>query len=122
MEVYRQRLRTGQIIRNAVPIQQRLAVPEVVLNTEFKTEVEESGLPETTGNENSSEESDSEEVKVADKDSDAEESFPASTGRESVHLVGEPSVDGDGYALQTDRDGGMEIDDASESMTKDSTD
>ncbi|XXG78785.1 hypothetical protein AAC387_Pa08g2652 [Persea americana] len=85
MEEYRQRLKTGPIIRNAVPIQQRLAVPEVMVNTEFKMEMEESGLPKTLGNESSSEESDSE----------SDEMNP---------------------------NGGMEREDASESMTKDSTD
>ncbi|RWR87210.1 high mobility group B protein 15-like protein isoform X1 [Cinnamomum micranthum f. kanehirae] len=124
MEEYRQRLKTGPIIRNAVPIQQRLAVPEVMVNTEFKMEMEESGLPETLGNESCSEESDSEsdDIKITDKDSDTELLQEAGTGRESVRLAGEPSVDRDGYGLQMNPNGGMEREDASESMTKDSTD
>ncbi|XP_058093627.1 high mobility group B protein 15-like isoform X2 [Magnolia sinica] len=87
MEEYKERLKTGPIIRNAVPIQQRPAVPEAV-DVELKIEMEEEGFPETPGNDSSSEESDSEEGKLADKDSEVGASPEAGT------------AEGDGFELQ----------------------
>lgn len=115
MEEYRERLKASMIIRNAVPLRQRPALPEdAAFEMDLKAEKEEGGLVETSGNASSSEESDSEDMKLVDKDSDVEGFLPeAGTTVESVNQVGDPQVDGDASELRSNVGGG---DNASQSM------
>ncbi|KAK2975178.1 hypothetical protein RJ640_022070 [Escallonia rubra] len=67
MEDYKERLRTGQIISNAVPIQQRPLEPDVeTMELDERIETEGGDSPYTSANEFSSGKSD----KTADEDSD----------------------------------------------------
>ncbi|XP_077228760.1 high mobility group B protein 15-like [Tasmannia lanceolata] len=101
MEEYRERQKLGgPIIRNAVPIQQRLAVPEVTMVVEDSKMETEGGLVEAQGSSSSSEGSDSEEEKVGDKDLEGDETQEAITGTESANpVVGSP-VEGEGFELR----------------------
>lgn len=74
MAVYRERLKTGQVISDAVPIQQRPAEPEVAVgDAELKTEADECVLTLANQNDSSTEGSDSEDRK-SDEDSEMETS------------------------------------------------
>ncbi|KAF3457684.1 hypothetical protein FNV43_RR02342 [Rhamnella rubrinervis] len=84
MEDYRERLRTGQIISNAVPLRQRFPEPHVGI-AEANAKIDETEVAEsqTLENESSSSRSDFD----GDKDSDAEVSLEAGVGGQSS-LVG----------------------------------
>ncbi|KAF8402100.1 hypothetical protein HHK36_013052 [Tetracentron sinense] len=73
MEVYRERLKTGQIISNAMPIQQRPFPPEVMVEVYAKIETEEGNI---------SGKSDSEGEKTAGEDSEMETSPVAGNAAE----------------------------------------
>lgn len=80
MEDYRERLRTGQVVSHAVPLQQRFPEPEVgVTEASAKIDETEGAESRTLDNESSSGGSDSED----DKDSDAEVSLGAGMGGQS---------------------------------------
>ncbi|KAL6002788.1 hypothetical protein ACLOJK_023010 [Asimina triloba] len=99
MEEYRERLKAGPVISNAVPIQQRQAVPEgMAIDMEPKVEMEEDTFPQSLGNETSSEESESDE-EFSDKDSEEEASPEATIAMSSSNLVAE-----DGLELQGNDD------------------
>lgn len=77
MEDYRERLRTGQVVSHAVPLQQRFPEPDVgVTEASAKMDETEGAESHTLDNESSSGGSDSED----DKDSDAEVSLGAGMG------------------------------------------
>lgn len=68
MEDYRERLKMGQVISDAVPIQQRLPqVDEEMVEAEAKTETGGEESPQTPENESSSGKTDSEEEKVGEE-------------------------------------------------------
>ncbi|XP_008778105.1 high mobility group B protein 15-like isoform X2 [Phoenix dactylifera] len=100
MEVYRERLKTGQVISDAVPIQQRPAEPEVAVgDAELKTEADEGGNTLANQNDSSTEGSESEDKK---SDEDAEmETSPEAGGiaTESTSLA-DPSNEGDEFELR----------------------
>ncbi|GMI69967.1 ARID-HMG DNA-binding protein 15 [Hibiscus trionum] len=76
MEDYRERLRTGEVISDAVPLQQRFPEPDVEVTKEdmkFR-ETEGGDSPQTQEHDSSSGGSDSEDDKTKDKDLDREES------------------------------------------------
>ncbi|XVE81356.1 hypothetical protein DITRI_Ditri15bG0057000 [Diplodiscus trichospermus] len=95
MEDYRERLRTGQVISDAVPLQQRLPEPDVDMpEADMKLEETEVGdSPQTPEKDSSSGESDFEYEKTADKDLDMEESPVAGVGGESMNVDVEISAD-----------------------------
>ncbi|CAL5413792.1 unnamed protein product [Camellia sinensis] len=101
MEDYRERLRTGQIISNAVPIQQRSPVPHLhILESSEKIVTEGGESPQTPENEISSK-SDSED-KSADKDSDDAETSPGvEFGAENMGM--EDLVDKEGFELHPNK-------------------
>lgn len=67
MEDYRERLKMGQIISDAVPIQQRLPqVDEDMVEAEAKTEIGGES-PQTPENESSSGKTDSDDEKIAEE-------------------------------------------------------
>ncbi|GMN63899.1 hypothetical protein TIFTF001_032969 [Ficus carica] len=93
MEGYRKRLRTGEVISDAVPLQQRFPEPDIGMTEaeDSKTEEAEGGDSATLDNETSSSKSDSEDVEIAEKNSsDAEESHEAAVGADSGIVVTEP--------------------------------
>ncbi|XP_062109154.1 high mobility group B protein 15 isoform X2 [Humulus lupulus] len=82
MEGYRERLRTGQVISHAVPLQQRFPEPHTTATTTTTTatvevnpnvDETEGGDSQTLGNESCSSKSDSEVDVMVEKDSDIEE-------------------------------------------------
>ncbi|KAL7209610.1 hypothetical protein ACSBR1_031214 [Camellia fascicularis] len=101
MEDYRERLRTGQIISNAVPIQQRSPVPHLhILESSEKIVTEGGESPQTPENEISSK-SDSEDKSV-DKDSDDAETSPGvEFGAENMGM--EDLVDKEGFELHPNK-------------------
>ncbi|OMP04167.1 hypothetical protein COLO4_09888 [Corchorus olitorius] len=88
MEDYRERQRTGQVISDAVPLQQRHPEPDVnMAEADMKLDENEGGdSPQTPENDSSSGASDSEDDKTAEKDFDMEESPVAGLGRESMNI------------------------------------
>ncbi|OMO93030.1 hypothetical protein CCACVL1_06676 [Corchorus capsularis] len=88
MEDYRERQRTGQVISDAVPLQQRHPEPDVnMAEADMKLDENEGGdSPQTPENDSSSGASDSEDDKTAEKDFDMEESPIAGLGRESMNI------------------------------------
>lgn len=88
MEGYRKRLRTGEVISDAVPLQQRFPEPDIGMTEaeDSKTEEAEGGDSPTLDNETSSSKSDSEDK----NSSDAEESHEAAVGADSGIVVTEP--------------------------------
>ena len=88
MEDYRERLRTGQIITDVVPLQQRLPEPDVEMaEADMKLEETEGGdSPQTPENDSSSGGSDFEDDKTADKDLDMEGSPIAGVGGEPMNI------------------------------------
>ncbi|GLT52328.1 hypothetical protein SLA2020_256760 [Shorea laevis] len=73
MEDYRERLRTSQVVSDAVPLQQRLPIPNVeMMEEDVKLDETEGRESQTPENESSSVESDSLHDKNADKDFDME--------------------------------------------------
>lgn len=101
MVVYKERLKMGQVISNAVPIQQRPAEPDVVMeDVDSKMEMDEGDLPATNQNESSSDGSDS-EGKMSGEDSETETSPEVGgTAAESSSLVVEHSIEGVGFELR----------------------
>ncbi|XVF29131.1 hypothetical protein REPUB_Repub15cG0093100 [Reevesia pubescens] len=95
MEDYRERLRTGQVISDAMPLQQRLPEPDVEMaEADLKLEETEGGeSPQTLENDSSSGGSDFEDDKTADKDLDMEESPVAGVGVESMNVDAEISAE-----------------------------
>lgn len=75
MEDYRERLRIGQVISDAVPLQQRLPEQDAnLVDADANIEENEGGdSPQTPDNESSGK-SDSEDDKTAEKDSDMDAS------------------------------------------------
>ncbi|KAA8527929.1 hypothetical protein F0562_035202 [Nyssa sinensis] len=102
MEDYRERLRTGQIISDAVPIQQRPPETDVnVMEVDEKIETEGGDSPRTPENEISpgkSEKSNTEDNKPADKDLDMEISSVVEIGFENVGM--ETSADEEAFGLR----------------------
>ncbi|XP_022722494.1 high mobility group B protein 15-like [Durio zibethinus] len=88
MEDYRERLRTGQVISDAVPLQQRFPEPDVdMAEGDLKLEETEPGdSPQTPDNDSSSGGSDFEDDKIVDKDLDMEESPVAGVCGESMNV------------------------------------
>ena len=88
MEDYRERLRTGQIITDVVPLQQRLPEPDVEMaEADMKLEETEAGdSPQIPENDSSSGGSDFEDDKTADKDLDMEGSPVAGVGGEPMNI------------------------------------
>lgn len=86
MEGYRERQRTGQVISDAVPLQQRFPVPlpdVEMAEADRKLEETEAGdSPQTPENDSSSDGSDFEDDQAIDKDLDMEES----PGGESMNV------------------------------------
>ncbi|KAK8480686.1 hypothetical protein V6N11_070951 [Hibiscus sabdariffa] len=82
MEDYREKLRTGQAISNSVPLEQRLPGQDVEMaEADMKLEDAEGGeSPGTPENDSSSDGSEFEDDKTADKDLDIEESQVAGVG------------------------------------------
>ncbi|KAK1271465.1 High mobility group B protein 15 [Acorus gramineus] len=102
MVEYREKLKVGIIISDAVPIQQRPAEPEIAMMEEdAKMDAEEEGgLPLALQNDSSSDGSDSEE-KTAEKDSDLDTSPEAEVvAEESDNVTMDASVDGEGFELR----------------------
>lgn len=95
MEGYRERLRTGQVISDAVPLQQRFPEPDVSMAAKMD-ETEGGDSPQTLDNESCSSKSDSEDDELAEKDSDAEESQELVMGARSsiVGTVKKAAEDG----------------------------
>ena len=82
MEDYRERLKMGQIISDAVPIQQRLPPVDeemVEAEAEAKTEIEGGESPRTPENESTSGKTDSEDDKTGEKEFDME-TYPEVVG------------------------------------------
>ncbi|XP_022735010.1 high mobility group B protein 15-like [Durio zibethinus] len=99
MEDYRERLRTGQVISDALPLQQRFPKPDVEMaEAHMKVEEIEGGdSPQTPENDSSSDGSDFEDDKTAYKDLDMEESPIGGVGGESmninVEIPAEPEIE-----------------------------
>ncbi|KAK5793852.1 hypothetical protein F383_22153 [Gossypium arboreum] len=86
MEDYRERLRTGQIISDAVPLQQRLPEPDVEMTeANMRLDGAEGGYSQTLEHDSSSGGSDFEDAKTADNDLDMEESPVVGVGGESMN-------------------------------------
>ncbi|XP_042489947.1 high mobility group B protein 15-like isoform X2 [Macadamia integrifolia] len=101
MVVYRERQRTGTVISDAVPIQQRHAGPDVAMvEVDPIIEAEEGDSIQTIESDTSSGVSDSEEEKTADKDSEIEKSPLAGNGSESTNAAPGVSIEGDGFELR----------------------
>ncbi|KAK9288775.1 hypothetical protein L1049_017239 [Liquidambar formosana] len=100
MEDYRERLRAGQIISDAVPIQQRL--PELDVNMmEADAKIETGGdSPQTPGNESSSGKSDSEDNKTTEKDLDMEAYPGGEVGVESSNVDMGTSAEEEAFELR----------------------
>ncbi|KAJ4955174.1 hypothetical protein NE237_011957 [Protea cynaroides] len=99
MEIYRERQRTGTVISDAVPIQQRHAAPDVEMEEAHPNMDAEGGDSlQTIESDTSSGLSDSEE-KTEDKDSEVEKSLVAGNGSESTIAPG-VSTEGDDFELR----------------------
>ncbi|EHA8587692.1 putative high mobility group B protein 15, partial [Cocos nucifera] len=100
MAVYRERLKTGQVISDAVPIQQLPAKPEVAVeDAELKMEADEGDLTLGNQNDSSTEGSDSEEKK-SDEDSEIETSPEAGGIATELTSLADPSNEGDEFELR----------------------
>lgn len=97
MEDYRERLKTGQVISDAVPLQQRFPEPDA------KIDEAEGADSQTFDNESGSSRSEFEDDRTADKDSDAEVSLEAGVGGQSSLVGMEMSTD-DGFELRKPRE------------------
>ncbi|KAF8388418.1 hypothetical protein HHK36_027087 [Tetracentron sinense] len=92
MEEYRERLRKGQIISNVMPIQQRLAAPEVtVMEADVKIGSGEGDSQQTR--ENDCGESDSDDEKTVDNGLEMETSPGAGNGAASINVAAEMQCD-----------------------------
>lgn len=100
MAVYRERLKAGQIISNAVPIRQRPAEPELgVQDMDLKMETDEGNLTLADQSDSSTEGCDSEETN-SDDDPEMELS-PEVVGIATKSIsVSDPSNEGDGFELR----------------------
>ncbi|KAE8668090.1 High mobility group B protein 15 [Hibiscus syriacus] len=87
MEDYRERLRAGQVISDAVPLQQRLPEPDVEMKqADMKLDETEGGdSPETREHYSSSDGSDSEDDKTRDKELDREEYLVAGVSGKPIN-------------------------------------
>lgn len=87
MEDYRERLKTGQVISDAIPLQQRLPGADVDM-VEVDTKLDETGgdSPQTPDNESSSGVSDFEDDKTVEKDTEMEESPGVGLGTETSNV------------------------------------
>ncbi|KAJ6809456.1 high mobility group B protein 15-like [Iris pallida] len=106
LAVYKERQILGQVIRNAVPIQQRPADPGLAMEgASTKMLIDEDDLPCANPNDSSSDDSidSEEEEKKSDEDSEPE-TFPdiagGGTGTESASLAADPSNEGDDFELR----------------------
>lgn len=96
MEDYRERLRTGRVISDAIPLQQWLPEKDVeMVEVDVKAEEAEGGdSPQTPDNESSSGQSDSEDDdKTAEKDLDVEASPVAGLSTDSGIMGRETSAE-----------------------------
>ena len=94
MENYREKLKMGQVISDAVPLQQRLPEPGTdMLDAEMKLDEAEAESHQTP-EESSSGGSDYEDDKATDKDFDMDASPVAGAGAESSCLGSEKSPKG----------------------------
>jgi len=102
MAVYRERLKTGQVISNAVPLQQRPAEPVgAMVGMDSKMETDEAELPEAEENGSSSEDSSETEGKKSDEGSELETSPDVGgAATESTNMAADPSTEGDGFELR----------------------
>lgn len=87
MEDYRERLKTGQVISDAIPLQQRLPGADVDM-VEVDAKLDETGgdSPQTPDNESSSGGSDFEDDKTVEKDTEMEESPVVGLGTETSNV------------------------------------
>lgn len=100
MEDYRERLKTGQVISDAIPLQQRLPGADVDM-VEVDTKLDETGgdSPQTPDNESSSGGSDFEDDKTVEKDTEMEESPAVGLGTETSNVDLEISAQGPAFEL-----------------------
>lgn len=100
MEDYRERLKTGQVISDAIPLQQRLPGADVDM-VEVDTKLDETGgdSPQTPDNESSSGGSDFEDDKTAEKDTEMEESPGVGLGTETSNVDLEISAEEPAFEL-----------------------
>ncbi|KAG5531317.1 hypothetical protein RHGRI_026061 [Rhododendron griersonianum] len=103
MADYKERLRTGQIISSAVPIQQRPPPVDIhVAETSEKIETESGESPQSLENEISTSKSDSED-NTEDKDSDVEASFEVEGCAENKRIKYSAEDEG-GFAVEKNVD------------------
>lgn len=95
MVVYRERLQAGQVISNAIPIQQRPAEPVgAITDMGLKLEMDDSELPEGDENGSSSDDSSNTEGKKSDEESEPDTSPDVERlPTESTNLAPDPSTE-----------------------------
>ncbi|KAH6832622.1 HMG mobility box protein with ARID/BRIGHT DNA-binding domain-containing protein [Perilla frutescens var. hirtella] len=89
MEVYRERLRTGQITASTAPVQQHTPIPEVILTTDLNSNAPFEGTACIEENEVSTDKSDKSNVEgfeSVDKDSDFGECSQAEAELKNVNI------------------------------------
>ncbi|XP_022138724.1 high mobility group B protein 15 isoform X2 [Momordica charantia] len=108
MEDYREKLRTGQVISDAVPLQQRLPEPDLNMVYADKNEETEGGeSPQTPDHDTSYVEGDSGEYKTEEKEEDEEEdseedASPQRVGNVDVNVLVEEEGGGETRAAEED--------------------
>lgn len=108
MEDYREKLRTGQVISDAVPLQQRLPEPDLNMVYADKNEETEGGeSPQTPDHDTSYVEGDSGEYKTEEKEEDEEEdseedASPQGVGNVDVNVLVEEEDGGETRAAEED--------------------
>ncbi|KAM3708525.1 hypothetical protein ACJW31_02G103000 [Castanea mollissima] len=119
MEDYRERLRSGQVISDAVPLQQRLPGQDVNMEADAKIEENEGEESHLTPDHESSSKSEFEDDKTAEKDSDIEASLEVGVGAESSNVGMETSAEKDFELQKREDDAGddkAEVGDESEEI------
>ncbi|KAL4643845.1 hypothetical protein ACB092_02G121500 [Castanea dentata] len=119
MEDYRERLRSGQVISDAVPLQQRLPGQDVNMEADAKIEENEGEESHLTPDHESSGKSEFEDDKTAEKDSDIEASLEVGVGAESSNVGMETSAEKDFELQKREDDAGddkAEVGDESEEI------
>lgn len=119
MEDYRERLRSGQVISDAVPLQQRLPGQDVNMEADAKIEENEGEDSHLIPDHESSGKSEFEDDKTAEKDSDIEASLEVGVGAESSNVGMETSAEKDFELQKREDDAGddkAEVGDESEEI------
>ncbi|KAL5851503.1 hypothetical protein ACOSQ3_006621 [Xanthoceras sorbifolium] len=99
MEGYRERLRTGQVVSDAVPLRQRLPEPDVnMVEADIKLDEAGADSPQTPDNESNSDGSDCED-ETADKDLEMEASPGVALGAGSSNIGVETSTEEPAFKL-----------------------